>query len=49
MSGAGGIGGAEMIRAAIKANGYYLARTDSVAQPKRSNVAPCQTDCLSLP
>ena len=49
MSGIGGVNGADHLRAAIRANGYYLARTDSVARAKRSNIAPCQTDRLSPP
>jgi hypothetical protein len=45
MSGAGSANGAEMILAAIRVSGYYLARTDSVAWSKRRNVVPCQTGC----
>jgi hypothetical protein len=49
MSAAGGIGGAGMILAAIRASGYYLARTDSGARAERSNDASCQISCLSPP
>jgi hypothetical protein len=39
MSGVGGIGGTEIILTAIRARGYYLARTGNAVRAKRSNIA----------